>query len=106
LALPENYFDLWHDRAVFHFLTERKDRELYLKNLRQSLKNNGHLIIAAFSEDGALKCSGLDVERYSLEKMQKTLGADFKLLQSFREEHRTPFNTTQSFIYAHFQIEK
>lgn len=91
---------------MFHFLTAPDDRELYLKNLRQSLKNEGHFIIATFAEDGALKCSGLDVERYGLEKMQKTIGEGFELVQSFREEHRTPFNTTQSFIYAHFQIKK
>ena len=77
-----------------------------MKNLRLTLKNNGHFVIATFAEDGALKCSGLDVRRYSLEELQETLGADFRLLQSFREEHQTPFNTNQSFIYAHFQIDK
>ncbi|MBA3631601.1 MAG: hypothetical protein H0W58_02130 [Acidobacteria bacterium] len=75
-----------------------------MKNLRRALKSKGHFIIAAFAADGALKCSGLDVQRYSSEEIQETLGADFKLLQSFREEHQTPFNTKQSFIYAHFQI--
>jgi len=95
---------LWHDRAVFHFLTERHDRELYLENLRQSLKPEGHFIIATFAEDGALKCSGLNVERYGVEKIRQTFEVDFELLQSFREEHHTPFNTTQSFRYAHFQM--
>jgi len=97
---------VWHDRAVFHFLTDSKDRELYLKNLRQSLKPNGHFIISTFADDGALKCSGLEVERYSIEKMQQTIGKDFHLLQSFREEHLTPFETTQNFLYAHFQKNK
>jgi hypothetical protein len=87
-------------------LTKARDRELYLKNLRRALKNEGHFIIAAFAEDGALKCSGLNVERYSLEKMREMLGADFNLLRSFREQHQTPFDTTQNFLYAHFQIEK
>lgn len=105
-ALPENHFDLWHDRAVFHFLTDPNDRELYLNNLRRALKPEGHFIIAAFAQDGALKCSGLDVERYSLEKMQQAIGADFELLQSFGEEHHTPFNTTQNFVYGHFQMRK
>ena len=91
---------------MFHFLTEPRDRELYLKNLRRALKPNGHFIIATFAEDGALKCSGLNVERYDLEKLRQTLGADFELLQSFREEHRTLFNTMQNFIYAYFQIGK
>lgn len=87
-------------------MTDAEDRQLYLNNLRQSLKNEGHFIVSTFAEDGALKCSGLDVQRYSVEEMQKTLGSDFKLLQSFREAHQTPFNTVQSFIYAHFQFKK
>jgi SAM-dependent methyltransferase len=104
--LPENHFDLWHDRAVFHFLTDAQDRELYLKNLRQALKPGAHFIIATFAEDGPEKCSGLRVERYDLDKMRQTLGADFELVQSFSEQHRTPFDTTQSFLYAHFRIVK
>ena len=72
-------------------------------NVRRSLKQKGHLIIATFADDGALICSGLNVERYSLEKMMETLGADFELLQSEREEHHTPFETTQNFLYAHFR---
>jgi hypothetical protein len=87
-------------------LTDSQDRELYLANLRRSLKPGGHFIIATFSEDGALKCSGLEVERYSLEKMQAMLGDDFELLNSFREEHQTPFNTVQNFRYGHFQLNK
>lgn len=76
---------------------------MQLENLRRALKPEGHFIIATFAEDGALKCSGLNVERYGLKKMRQTIGADFELLQDFREEHHTPFNTTQSFFYAHFQ---
>lgn len=91
---------------MFHFLTDARDRERYLKNLRQTLKPAGHFIIAAFADDGALKCSGLDVERYSLEKLRETVGTDFLLVQSFREQHLTPFDTKQSFIYAHFQLAK
>lgn len=87
-------------------MTALEDRELYLKNLKQSLKPNGHFIIATFAEDGALKCSGLDVERYSIEKMRQTVGEDFELLRSFREKHQTPFNTTQSFLYAHFRLKR
>ncbi len=70
------------------------------------IANKISFIIATFAEDGALKCIGLEVEGYSLEKMQKTFGEDFKLLQSFREEHQTPSGATQNFIYAHFQINK
>jgi SAM-dependent methyltransferase len=106
LALPENHFDLWHDRAVFHFLTEERERELYLKNLRRSLKPKGHFIAATFAEDGPAKCSGLDVERYGLEKLRETVGAEFNLIESLRERHRTPFETMQSCLYAHFQLKK
>ena len=106
VALPEKHFDLWHDRAVFHFLTNPKDRELYLQNLKKSLKPNGHFIISTFADDGPLKCSGLEIERYSLEKMQQTIGSDFELIKSLRERHHTPFDTTQNFLYAHFRLKK
>jgi SAM-dependent methyltransferase len=88
---------------VFHFLTDSQDRDLYLQNLCRALKPDGHLIIATFADDGPQKCSGLDVERYDLEKLQTTIGDEFELITSFREQHRTPFDTTQSFLYAHFQ---
>ena len=91
---------------MFHFLTEPRDRELYLKNLRRSLIPEGHFVIATFAEDGPLKCSGLEIERYSLEKLQETIGIEFELINSLREEHRTPFNSTQSFLYAHFKFKK
>jgi SAM-dependent methyltransferase len=87
---------------VFHFLTDPNDRELYLQNLRRALKPGGHFILATFAEDGPLKCSGLDTERYDLQKMTDTVGPDFKLVESLREQHHTPFGTTQSFQYAHF----
>lgn len=105
-AFQENSFDLWHDRAVFHFLTDHDDRERYLQNLKRSLKPNGYLILATFAEDGPLKCSGLDVERYSLEKMKVTLGAEFELVKGFREEHTTPFRTIQNFQYGCFRLLK
>ena len=103
VALPENGYDLWHDRAVFHFLTDPSDRTLYLENLRRALKPNGNLIIATFADDGPSKCSGLEVERYDIERMQQTIGRGFELLSSFREQHRTPFDITQNFLYAHFR---
>jgi SAM-dependent methyltransferase len=89
---------------VFHFLINKNDRELYLQNLRRALKPGGHFILATFSENGALRCSGLDVERYSLQKMIDTVGPGFELVQSLRENHRTPFDTVQSFQYAHFRF--
>lgn len=102
VALPEDFFDLWHDRAVFHFLTRAEDRERYLENLRRSLKPEGHVVIATFAEDGPLKCSGLDVERYDIEKLIDALGQGFELADHLRETHQTPFETTQSFLYARF----
>jgi SAM-dependent methyltransferase len=103
-VLPKNSFDLWHDRAVFHFLTNPSDRELYLKNLRSALKPSGHFIIATFADNGPPKCSGLEVERYGIERLTQTVGRDFELIQSFREQHKTPFDTTQNFLYAHFRL--
>lgn len=103
VALPPDAYDLWHDRAVFHFLTDPSDRAAYLKNLEQALKPNGHLIIATFADDGPPKCSGLEVERYNIEKMKQTIGGGFDLVHSFREQHRTPFDTMQNFLYAHFR---
>ena len=102
-ALPASEYDLWHDRAVFHFLTDPKDRELYLQNLRRALKPNGNLIIATFADDGPLKCSGLEVERYDIEKLKQTIGPGFELADTLREQHQTPFDTTQNFLYAHFR---
>ena len=102
-ALPEKAYDLWHDRAVFHFLTDEGDRELYLGNLRRAIKPGGHFILATFAEDGPLKCSGLDVERYDLNKMIETVGRDFELVESLREQHSTPSGKTQSFQFAHFR---
>lgn len=102
VALPEDFFDLWHDRAVFHFLTRAEDRERYLENLRRSLKPQGHVVIATFAEDGPLKCSGLEVERYDVEKLVTTLGPAFDLVEHFRETHQTPFDTLQNFVYARF----
>ncbi|NOT48171.1 MAG: class I SAM-dependent methyltransferase, partial [Acidobacteria bacterium] len=101
-SLPQNSFDLWHDRAVFHFLTSTEDRSRYIDNLKCSLKPGGSLIIATFAEDGPLKCSGLDVERYDLEKLVDTLGNEFALAEHARETHQTPFDTQQSFLYARF----
>ncbi len=99
---PEKY-DLWHDRAVFHFLTSEEDREKYLQNMNKALNPGGHVIIAAFSIDGPLKCSGLDVERYSPEKMKNELGNTFELVKSIDEGHMTPGGKEQKFTYCYFK---
>lgn len=95
-------FSLWHDRAVFHFLTEKSDRESYVKALKHALKPNGHLIIAAFVIGGPEKCSGLDIVQYDSEKLIAELGKDFELLEERNEVHITPANKEQTFTYFHF----
>lgn len=101
--LPKNVFDLWHDRAVFHFLTNPKDRKTYLEVMKQSLKPDGFLIIASFSLEGPQKCSGLEVMRYSPDTLSQELEDAFVLLKTFNERHQTPFGTFQNFIYCLFQ---
>jgi ubiquinone/menaquinone biosynthesis C-methylase UbiE len=101
ILLPENYYDVWHDRAVFHFLTDATDREKYVNRVMRSLKVGGHIIVASFGENGPLKCSGLDVVRYNPETMHDEFGSKFRLISSLNETHNTPFGTTQEFIYCY-----
>lgn len=101
VSLPENYYDVWHDRAVFHFLTETEDRKKYVELVMRSLKVGGHIIVASFGLNGPAKCSGLDVVRYSPETMRDEFGKHFKLVKSLNETHHTPFGTTQEFIYCY-----
>lgn len=103
MPLPKNHFSLWHDRAVFHFLTRADDREQYKKTLWSSLKPQGFAIIAVFSLVGPTKCSGLEIVRYSAETIFAELGSQFKLLSCSEKSHETPFGTTQSFIYCLLQ---
>lgn len=101
VALPANY-DLWHDRAVFHFLTDPGDRQAYRRQLEQALRPGGHLVIATFAEDGPERCSDLPVMRYSASELRAEFGAGFDLLHSERETHRTPGGALQRFTYCHF----
>lgn len=101
VSLPENHYDVWHDRAVFHFLTSAEDRRKYVELVMRSLKVGGHIIVASFGLNGPAKCSGLDVLRYSPETMRNEFGNKFKLMSSFNENHQTPFGTTQEFIYCY-----
>jgi ubiquinone/menaquinone biosynthesis C-methylase UbiE len=94
--------DLWHDRATFHFLTDREDRRRYADALRRTVKPGGQAIIATFSLEGPTRCSGLPVVRYSVETLAAELGAAFCLIESASEQHPTPGGTTQSFIYTRF----
>jgi ubiquinone/menaquinone biosynthesis C-methylase UbiE len=100
LELPVHAYDVWHDRAVFHFLTAVEERVAYVRSVLRSVKPGGHVIVATFAEDGPEKCSGLPVMRYSADALHAEFGARFTLLRHEREEHHTPFGTVQQFIYC------
>jgi len=99
--LPRHAFDVWHDRAVFHFLTAPEDRRAYIQAVLRSVKPGGHVIVATFAKDGPLQCSGLPVMRYSAPQLHSEFGEAFTLISHEREEHHTPFGTTQQFTYCH-----
>jgi len=90
---------LWHDRAVFHFLTDPEDRARYLHTLDKALKPGGQVIIATFAPDGPEKCSGLEIVQYDANRLMAELGGEFELLQTITEQHHTPMDTLQKFIY-------
>jgi ubiquinone/menaquinone biosynthesis C-methylase UbiE len=96
-------YDVWHDRAVFHFMVSSADRDGYLNVLRRTLRPGGHLIIATFGPQGPTQCSGLPVERYSAEEIQRVLGEDFELASSSLAAHHTPSGASQQFLYAHLR---
>jgi 2-polyprenyl-3-methyl-5-hydroxy-6-metoxy-1,4-benzoquinol methylase len=95
-------YDVWHDRAVFHFLTKTEDRKKYVTSLNQALKLDGHLIMATFNLDAPPKCSGLPVVRYSPDILQNELGDNFNLVDSYSENHVTPSGVSQNFICCRF----
>ena len=94
---------VWHDRAVFHFLTSAEDRARYVAQVRRALRPGGHVIIATFAEDGPTRCSGLEIVRYSAPALLAEFGDEFSLVDSQRELHHTPSGSTQQFIYCVFQ---
>jgi SAM-dependent methyltransferase len=98
--LPAARYDIWHDRAAFHFLTNPDDRARYVAQLRHALRPGGYLVMATFALDGPPRCSGLDVIRYSAESLADELGSGFELVESVREEHRTPSGAIQRFQYS------
>ncbi len=99
---PPGPYRLWHDRAVFHFLTDPADRLAYVSSLSAALPAGGHAIIATFAEDGPERCSNLPVCRYSPEHLSAELGPGFVLVESLRETHLTPAQGEQKFIYCCF----
>ncbi|MCZ4092351.1 class I SAM-dependent methyltransferase [Sinorhizobium psoraleae] len=100
---PTTAYEIWHDRAAFHFLTEKHDRAAYVAHLSEGLRAGGHAIIATFGPDGPERCSGLPVMRYSPESLAETLGSAFKLVSSRRHEHTTPWGSRQSFQFSVFR---
>ena len=103
--LPAAEFNVWHDRAVFHFLTDAADRAQYLAQVRHAVRAGGFVLVATFAEDGPTRCSGLDVVRYSADELHREFGNDFRLLESGREAHTTPWGANQSFTYCVFCFE-
>jgi len=103
---PPHRYGLWHDRAVFHFLTEAADRRAYVAILHKALKPGGTVVIAAFAPDGPPKCSGLDVMRHDEKSLAAELGEGFVLREARRETHRTPWQAEQRFVYCRFQAVK
>jgi ubiquinone/menaquinone biosynthesis C-methylase UbiE len=101
---PPQKFALWHDRAVFHFLTNRADRESYITVLKQALEPRGHLIIMTFAIDGPRKCSGLDIVQYDADKLTAELGPGFKLVETGHKIHHTPAGNQQKFAYFRFRF--
>ncbi len=101
---PSQRYALWHDRAVFHFLTDRADRAAYLAVLRRSLEPRGHVVIATFALDGPARCSGLDVAHYDAPALHAQFGADFEMLESRRETHITPSGAEQRFTWVHLRL--
>ena len=98
-------YDVWHDRAVFHFLTAMDERISYVRQVAKSVKRGGHLIVSTFGPEGPTKCSGLDVVRYDAKSLHKEFGVRFQLLGSSTELHRTPFGTAQQFLYCFCRVE-
>jgi SAM-dependent methyltransferase len=100
VGLPAGSIDVWHDRAVFHFLTDAASRHRYVSQVRRLVRPGGHVLVATFAEDGPVRCSGLAVARYSATDLHGEFGEGFQLLRSTREEHVTPGGVRQAFTYC------
>lgn len=105
VQLSPRVYDIWHDRAVFHFLTDPEQRAAYVRQVARSVKLGGHVIVSTFGPEGPTKCSGLDVVRYDADSLHDEFGARFRLIDSVKELHQTPFGTAQQFLYCYCTIE-
>ena len=97
--------DVWHDRAVFHFLMAAEQRIAYVRNVANTVKAGGHVIVSTFGPEGPTKCSGLEVMRYDAESLHNQFGVHFRLVESSKELHRTPLGGTQQFLYCYCKVE-
>jgi ubiquinone/menaquinone biosynthesis C-methylase UbiE len=104
VELPAHSFDVWHDRAVFHFLIAPEQRKAYVRLAARAVKPGGHVIVGTFGPEGPTQCSGLDVARYDADSLHGEFGQQFKLVESSKELHRTPLGTTQQFIYCYCRL--
>lgn len=100
---PEVTFDFWHDRAVFHFLTDDESTNKYVTIIEKAISKNGNFLLGTFSENGPLKCSGLEIKQYSETTMKHTFSSQFEAVKCFTKNHKTPFDTTQNFQYCGFK---
>lgn len=91
--------DVWHDRATFHFLTDALDQQTYVRMAANAVRAGGHLVIATFAEDGPAQCSGLNVSRYSIDRLASVFASDFDVVESMRHDHVTPAGATQPFVH-------
>jgi len=98
--LAVHAYDVWHDRAVFHFLTAPADRRRYVEQVLRAVKVGGHVLVATFASDGPTHCSGLEVARYEPDELHAQFGSEFELLKSVREQHKTPSGAVQPFVYC------
>jgi SAM-dependent methyltransferase len=105
VELDESAYDVWHDRAVFHFLTAANDRAAYVRQIARAVRHGGHVVVSTFGPEGPTKCSGLDVVRYDAASLHNEFGVRFRLLGSSKESHRTPFGTVQQFLYCYCRVE-
>ena len=104
VPLLQSRYDVWHDRAVFHFLRDRQQRMDYVRQVERSLRPGGHLVMATFGPQGPLKCSGLEVCRYDAALLAEIFGSRFQLVESLIEVHQTPAGGQQQFLYCHFKF--
>ena len=103
--LAPGAYDIWHDRAVFHFLSDDKQRSSYVRQVMRAVRPGGHVVVSTFGPEGPTKCSGLEVVRYDADSLHDAFGTRFRMVESSTELHETPFGATQQFLYCYCRVE-